>query len=654
MHTSQVLSIMFRQKALTLLLGICLGLPAFAQENNLYLDSLLHEAEHNQHMEYRFEAYSHVVAYLSRSQPDSAIFYARKGLELAEKYDSDRAKGVFYNQLGVHHETIGDKEASMDYFEKAADFNLKAGDTLHYITARMNIATILQSSGAVREALEIFLGVINQIPFNEENANLIVAAYENSGNAFFSMNNYDKALEYLQKGLELAEGRQVPRIVGIATTLTLIHLEQDNFDEAFTALDRADQLALEYRNYINYSFNLNSRADVFRKMGQLDSARVYYGKALFLAEQLPYPYVAGAATFRIGMLDCLEANFQTGLEKMETGRAMVADEQSLEVEAIFAEELAQAYKESGNFEKAYEYQIEFQELNDSLFNLEKESDIKRLTLDFEDKQKDQQIKAMEQENQLLEQDNKLADYAIERANIWIGAIISGGVILLIILGILYNRYQIKTRSEKEKELLVREIHHRVKNNLQIISSLLNLQSMQLTDDKARQAVSEGRDRVQAMGLIHQRLYQHEHLARVNIRDYTEALVDTLRDSFSLDPEGVDLKLDIDSLELDVDIAVPMGLILNELVSNAYKHAFREIDRPFLGVSIKKQAEGLRLEVRDNGKGLPEEINVKSTRSFGFRLVKSLTKELKGVLSVNNQGGAVITVDIQRLRTMNQI
>jgi two-component system, sensor histidine kinase PdtaS len=189
----------------------------------------------------------------------------------------------------------------------------------------------------------------------------------------------------------------------------------------------------------------------------------------------------------------------------------------------------------------------------------------------------------------------------------------------------------------EKEVLLKEVHHRVKNNLQIISSLLSLQADALNDPRDHALFKESEGRVRSMALIHERLYKSAALARVDFRDYVESLVTSL--FFSYQRPHVTSSLDVCDARLPLDTAIPCGLIINELVSNALKHAFPDGSRGT--VTIRLYAEGehmLHLEVRDDGVGLREDIDPDSTRTLGLNLVSILTKQLQGTLTIDRNRG----------------
>lgn len=203
-------------------------------------------------------------------------------------------------------------------------------------------------------------------------------------------------------------------------------------------------------------------------------------------------------------------------------------------------------------------------------------------------------------------------------------------------------------SLEEKDRLMREIHHRVKNNLQIISSLLAMQLETATDPATQGLLQESIHRVRSMGLIHERLYQSTTLARIDFGEYARALTGFLFRSYDVGG-AVELVVEAEATELNIETAMPCGLILNELVSNALKYAFKEGRAGKLLVAVRPEAAGgFSLTVRDTGPGLPPDLDLRKTTSLGMRLVTSLTKQIKGKLTVQSEGGASFRIDFEEL------
>jgi two-component sensor histidine kinase len=209
--------------------------------------------------------------------------------------------------------------------------------------------------------------------------------------------------------------------------------------------------------------------------------------------------------------------------------------------------------------------------------------------------------------------------------------------------------QIKS-SLKEKEVLLKEIHHRVKNNLQIVSSLLNLQGAEIEDPTASQKFRDSQDRVKAMALIHERLYQSSDLAKIDFAGYVRSLTGHLLRSYKVDTNAIRLTLEVESVPMNLDVAIPCGLMINELVSNALKYAFPQRGDNEIKIRFSEGNEGaLRLVVRDNGIGFPENLNPEESDSLGLKLVRTLTEQLGGRVQYRNQNGFVCEISIPQAK-----
>lgn len=206
-------------------------------------------------------------------------------------------------------------------------------------------------------------------------------------------------------------------------------------------------------------------------------------------------------------------------------------------------------------------------------------------------------------------------------------------------------------SLREKEVLLQEIHHRVKNNLQVISSLLDLQSQQIEELAMLEVFRESQNRVKSMALVHEKLYQSKNFARINFAEYTESLVSYLFKAYELTPGQVIFNLDIEETHLNIDTAIPCGLIINELVSNALKYAFPDNRSGTISISLHSDEEKhLTLSIKDDGVGIPKNFNVNSVQSLGLQLVKVLTKQLKGQIKIEHNQGSQFLIRFSEIRS----
>nr|WP_067054063.1 sensor histidine kinase [Mucilaginibacter sp. L294] len=312
------------------------------------------------------------------------------------------------------------------------------------------------------------------------------------------------------------------------------------------------------------------------------------------------------------------------------------------------------------------YQL-FKSLNDSLFTEEKVKKINELEIKYEAGRKDRSIALLK--NKALAQETKLQKAAVQR-----NVTFCGIAMLLIALGMFYNSYRNKQQSNRqlqtkqteinlqnhllqntlndkdrliiEKEWLLKEVHHRVKNNLQIVMSLLNTQSAYLKNTAAVAAIKESQNWVQAISLIHQKLYSTTGITTIYMPDYISDLIKYLADSFDAKCRKVIFNSVIEPVRLDLVQAVPLGLILNEAITNAIKYAFGHKGGQIVVELNKLCDETVLLTISDNGIGLPRSFRVGETNSLGMEMMKALSGQLGGEFVVTNNSGVHVMVQFR--------
>jgi two-component sensor histidine kinase len=311
-----------------------------------------------------------------------------------------------------------------------------------------------------------------------------------------------------------------------------------------------------------------------------------------------------------------------------------------------ANAISQCYELSGDYKNALQYANQSSALKDSLQVLGNSKQVSELQIKYETAKKDKDIALLNQ-----------ADQIRSRHMVWV--YVAGGMFLLITLVLLTMYKTIQNRNselvvsnayvnEQSQKLqtLMQELHHRVKNNLQIVSSLLTLQSSRLTDADARNVLNVSRQRIDAMSIIHQSLYQHDSANMVNIREYIHNLLNNITQSFGVRQDEMDIKVDVLVKDMDVDIALPLGLILNEWVTNVFKHAYQEMTaRPSLQLMIFLDGDNVKVEIKDNGIGMPPDLWDNPKASFGIKLMKVLMKQIRAVSEITTYQGTMLELNI---------
>ncbi len=327
-----------------------------------------------------------------------------------------------------------------------------------------------------------------------------------------------------------------------------------------------------------------------------------------------------------------------------------------EQEMVFYKKLSRNAFNSGNFKSAYELADSSKQISESLLNTENSRQINEMAAVYETAEKERRIEKLNTQNTVT---TAIAQRRKKERNYFI-------IASVLFLGLAFFAYKAFTsnrkkkeqlaaqntiieKSLKEKEILMKEIHHRVKNNLQVVSSLLKLQSHYIKDEQAQEAAKDSRNRVQSMALIHQNLYQEDNLTGIDVNDYISKLCENLFESYNIHPTRIKLIKEIQSLNLDVDTVVPLGLILNELITNSLKYGFPGEKTGAVKIILKEENNTLYLKVFDNGVGLPDDFQKKYEATFGYRMINAFIQKLKGELKTFTDDGTKVEIAIKNYK-----
>lgn len=479
--------------------------------------------------------------------------------------------------------------------------------------------------------------------------------FEQSGNVFYqgrTLNNIASAYRLREKPKEteifylkaLQLFRQVKQedwIANVAFNLGIVQIDLKELDSAETHIKTAYQYFSKTNNETFIVRCLNELGNIRLLQKEYKEALGFFSQAYDLLKETDDQIMLGAVASGMGETYLAMKQYAAAEKYLLNSYALFRQMEQLDYTKQVLASLTQLYEAKGDFRLAFQYQHEFIRIKDSLFNQEKDQrmleTIKKYELDI----KEAQLKA---------QDAVIQQKKIEQILYVTGLLLLSGLVMVLLFyyrqkqasnRALAEKNEIIGKALQEKEVLLKEIHHRVKNNLQVISSLLNLQSKNIIDENALAAIRDGRDRVKSMALIHQNLYRDDDLTSVDVRDYIDKLTQSLFHSYNINKERVNLTTHIDELQLDVDVVVPLGLILNELISNALKYAFEQVENGgLLRVSLTREFDQLVLQVQDNGRGLPESLNMDKPASMGYQLIKSLTQKLKATISIEGNNGTL--------------
>jgi two-component sensor histidine kinase len=519
-------------------------------------------------------------------------------------------------------------------------------DTLIVISSSQ-IASVYFQEGDYDKAMSMYLEILKlskKIDYYKGMSN----SYNNIGNIYYMKEENQQAFNYYSLSLELE--KKMGYDLGIGESYENIAIVLDNQKKYKESLEYYAK-ALEYYKKANKNDYL---PQLYNNIG------VSYRSQNNLQKALEYFYLALEQNQKLGQIESLAYNWQNiGAIYLKQGKINVALE-SFEKSNVIGKEfkdivkgnyeyLAEAYSKKEDFQNAYNFQKKFTQLKDSLFSKESEQRIAELEGKYQNEKKQQEIES-------LQKNSEIQSLEISKKNIIIYATTVISILALGLTFLFYNRYQLKHKSNvllmkaneqiqqsvKEKEVLLQEVHHRVKNNLQLVSSLLAWQSEFVQDNQFQQLIEENIARIKSMALVHENLYISPNLSEVAVKEYLHNIITYLQQSFDT-KNDITIEYQIAPVLLNAQQIIPIGLIVNELISNAYKYAFSGISQGQISVTFEEQFNHYYLKISDTGNGLPNDYKEKLKKSLGLQLVQMLVRQLRGQLQIQTQNPTMFEI-----------
>lgn len=523
---------------------------------------------------------------------DSIIFHSEKAV--ANYMKSGNLDAVHETYLGLAMDYLNNNESkkSEEANLKAAYYFEKTDNELGLAESQVQIAALYLSTKEPAKVIEYATLSYPSLLKNEEYLSAASALWYIS-EAYKMLKDYTKAMEFVDQSIAFSSTRD---------------FEQNE-----------SLLVASYE----------TKGDIYVDQGMLDKALFYYKKAWEDNIALDGKENGDFFRYNIGKILFLQQKYKEALPHLIAG-IKGKEHSKIDRASELYLTLSQCYEKLGDYPKAIEFRDKASEYETELTQAKIEQLQSEMIVKYETEKKDEAIAAQEK---LLTQKNRV-QYLI------IGVV---GILLVFLFTLLYFFRKNKKAStmifqkNAENELLLREIHHRVKNNLEMVKGLISLQSAQLQDSAAKDAMIASQNRVQSMGIIHQKLYQGDNLGSIEMKDYFLNLGEGVLDSFGKE-EKVKIECAMSNLDLDVDTAVPIGLIVNELLTNALKYAFPNNEKGVIKIGLSKTNNGtLSLIFTDNGVGKEKDVASKGT-GFGTQLIQLLTQQLNGNMEESHDLG----------------
>lgn len=598
---------------------------------NKALDSLAHLLKKEPKASVKFELLKNMIDVADQTDFMLATEYARQAVILAQKTNDVKWLPQFHEMLGRNYANQLQLDSASANFDKAMKGYKAIGDKKGQATTYFKMGWVSKKRGEFKQAMEGDLKALNLMESIGDKKG-IAAANIRISEDLVQQERFKEALDYAEKNIA--------------------YCKQNDLDEQlifsyFAAGDAAIRSSDYKKSYLYFSTALkmskaqgldkstlsdmhNSVGNALKRLGQYKEALVHYQTAMAFAKELNYGNAIQAVTANLGEVNLLIGNYREALPyQLETVKLQEASNDLSNLTENYGH-VSTIYEKLGNYPLALHYEKKARTIRDSLNKRESDKVMSGLLTQYEAGKREATIAA--QKNQISQQ----------RMVQWLSVGVAALLGMLLIFG--YRSYKERTKSNTllaaknaENELLMREIHHRVKNNLELVKSLLALQSAHLEDSAIKDAMIESQNRVQSMGIIHQKLYQGDNLGSIEMKDYFLNLSEGILDSFNAEDQ-VKIECIMSDLDLDIDTAVPIGLIVNELLTNALKYAFPENAKGNIQISLAQTTpRQLTLKVVDNGIGKMANAAPKGT-GFGTQLIHLLTQQLNGTMHENAQYG----------------
>lgn len=622
-----------------LVFPLVLSIPAFSQPASGDLRAALHSAELSGNRD-SISYYLSVLSthYLDENRHDSAEFYLRRAIAFNRSQGLDARLAENLNNLGVSHHQRGGWDSSIYYYSKAYSAYQLLQDTMMTSVLEINLGTLYKQKGLYEESLEYLLKAAHQLEREQPTANL-ASSYNIIASLYSTIGEPTSALEFHYKAQ--AVNRELGSETGLSwsyNNIGNVYMRLNQVDSALAYFEKSLAIKRDLGDLPGQGICLNNMGELMLRKGDLAQAEKYLKESL--AIRIATRQNMGELSTRINLANLFlqKEDLIRAEEELALAESMGMSLEMLDPLKDIFELQIRLNQKRGNVEKALAYSQQLIVVKDSLLNRDKAESLAEMQTRYESLKKEDRIK-------LLEKEGLLQAVELERRQTWIKMMGVGMALILIIVVLIYYNFRTVRRNKAHIELLLKELHHRVKNNLQILSSLLSLQSQQLTDDTAIKAVRSSESRINAMALIHRKLYTVDQNRTVDIKEYITELIQYLVYSYGYHEKNFKLDLQIKEISIDVDKAIPLGLILNELISNAFKHAYENHPNPQLAINLEyPDSHELNISIRDNGRGMPV-IDEKQRKTFGMKIVSTLIKELKGSLNVRTDNGTTYDLHI---------
>ncbi|MFD0963140.1 tetratricopeptide repeat protein [Pseudofulvibacter geojedonensis] len=583
-----------------------------------------------------------------KSRYKEALEVYFRSLAALEKIGDKNGQSNVLNNIGSSYKSLGEISKALEYYEKSLVLKKSAKNKKGEAYTLNNIAIIYRNLGDINKSLETYFSSLKVLEsLNDKRG--IAAVHNNIAAIYEAQGNKKKAKDYLEKSIAL--NYEIDNKASIANTLNhlaFIYKDEGNNDKCLEYIKKGLDLYKEIDDESGIASSLRELAIFYIESNHQENA------VLLLNESLEILNRINEKEGQIKTLNIL-GKYYLDKNNIQKAKAYMLTSMQLSKELGFPREiktaakiLATIYEKEKDFVKAYKMQKLYVKMHDSIRNKSIHESILKQQAKFDISKKEQEIKVLSAQNDLLKKDKQLQEAHINKNRVTI-VLISLALVLVIVLMFIYWKWNekkkkiyqlLKAQKEEislkndEKTAMLQEIHHRVKNNLQTVNSLLSLQAKDIKDPEIVAKFKETQKRIITIASLHEKMYGTDNLKHIDVKEHLTSLTKDLVNTYAVD-KNIQLSINIDPVTFGIKTLVPLGLIINEVVINSLKYAF--VGKRIGEISIQLKALGkqsFEMLIKDDGMGL----NKDTKKGLGSRLIKIFTKQLRGKVEQINHTG----------------
>jgi two-component sensor histidine kinase len=590
----------------------------------------------------------------SDSRPDSALQLIELVQPIFQKFDDLILKG----KLTLRKAQVLSK---LGKYDEALELTIPAEYLYTKIGYKEGIARVNHTKGMANFYKGEFQKSLNYFIQSEQlflelgNKNEALKSQQAQGSVFLQIGNLGMGIKVLKKAEKTAlELNDTSSLLYIWSNLGSAYNMNNEFENAIyyykIVLQESHQRNITYLE-MSAASNLGS---VYWSMEALDQAIQYNTIALNLNNLLGDKNTRVSILVNLASAYASKKNYTKGMVYIDEAIEIIDQGESNNSDQVYKAK-ADILFAMGSSKEAYTWLEKHEFLKDSVANANNKEQMAQMEMQYNELKNEQTINSLNSDK--LIKDQKLA-LSKSNTKLFIAVSIAIGFILLIsLIALINNFYKNKLLKNKnkqieeslrEKEILLLEVHHRVKNNLQMIYSILNLQTKNLSGDAA-EILNESKDRVKSISLIHEKLYKNEDILNIDLNALLYEIGENIRIT-SQYGHHTSIKTECDNIKPEMDTLIAIGIMVNELVTNCFKYAFKSDAMHQINIQLKiDEKENMVLKVVDNGHGFPPEFDMNHPTSFGFKMIKTLCKKLKGEIFCSNNHGAEVKIVLSKYK-----